>query len=264
MPHYIAVNIAKSDLGYIVVDDMIAAALDFIGIPIRKSEKHHHWATNGVYLYKSSNRDLWQTTPSLNNFVVMAISEAQKSSLESWMKDKNGVGIYLWSKSQWLKFPSIQSIRVDTGKKRYRYFWKLNNGDVEITRAIPITTYQDRAMDYRPADDVFKLSFYMGSDGKPTRKKPAALKAKTTRAKNQEKAEKTAKTSGKNPDLKKSDERKPAEKITIAQDRAWYWVSGDTKPHKEALKAAGGRWSSKRSAWYFTSKPAQEILDLAK
>lgn len=28
------------------------------------------------------------------------------------------------------------------------------------------------------------------------------------------------------------------------------WISGNTKPHKDALKAAGYRWSSKRGAWY--------------
>lgn len=28
------------------------------------------------------------------------------------------------------------------------------------------------------------------------------------------------------------------------------WISGNTKPHKETLKAAGYRWSSKRGAWY--------------
>lgn len=28
------------------------------------------------------------------------------------------------------------------------------------------------------------------------------------------------------------------------------WISGNTKPHKETLKAAGYRWSNKRGAWY--------------
>lgn len=31
----------------------------------------------------------------------------------------------------------------------------------------------------------------------------------------------------------------------------WVWVGGDTKPHKEALKAAKCRWHSKRQKWYF-------------
>lgn len=32
---------------------------------------------------------------------------------------------------------------------------------------------------------------------------------------------------------------------------AWVWVSGDTKPHKETLKAAGYRWASKKKKWYY-------------
>jgi len=28
------------------------------------------------------------------------------------------------------------------------------------------------------------------------------------------------------------------------------WVTGDTKPHKEQLKALGFKWHSKKSAWY--------------
>lgn len=31
----------------------------------------------------------------------------------------------------------------------------------------------------------------------------------------------------------------------------WVWVSGDTKRHKDALKAAGMRWSGKRQRWYW-------------
>ena len=29
----------------------------------------------------------------------------------------------------------------------------------------------------------------------------------------------------------------------------WLWISGDTKPHKEALKACGCRWSSQKKRW---------------
>lgn len=31
----------------------------------------------------------------------------------------------------------------------------------------------------------------------------------------------------------------------------WVWVSGETKRHKDALKAAGYRWSNKRKMWYW-------------
>lgn len=32
---------------------------------------------------------------------------------------------------------------------------------------------------------------------------------------------------------------------------AWVWVTGDTRAHKEALKAAGFFWAAKKRAWYF-------------
>lgn len=37
---------------------------------------------------------------------------------------------------------------------------------------------------------------------------------------------------------------------------SWLWLSGDTKPYKEALKAAGFRWAPKKQRWYFPGKPA--------
>ena len=35
----------------------------------------------------------------------------------------------------------------------------------------------------------------------------------------------------------------------------WVWLSGNTKPHKDAIKAAGFWWASKKSMWYF--RPAE-------
>jgi hypothetical protein len=32
---------------------------------------------------------------------------------------------------------------------------------------------------------------------------------------------------------------------------AWIWLSGNTKEHKDAIKAAGFWWSSPKSMWYF-------------
>ncbi len=32
---------------------------------------------------------------------------------------------------------------------------------------------------------------------------------------------------------------------------AWVWLTGDTRPHKDTLKAAGYWWACKKSAWYF-------------
>lgn len=32
---------------------------------------------------------------------------------------------------------------------------------------------------------------------------------------------------------------------------SWLWIGGETKKHKEALKAAGCRWSRKKGLWYW-------------
>lgn len=31
----------------------------------------------------------------------------------------------------------------------------------------------------------------------------------------------------------------------------WIWLSGDTRPHKDGIKAAGFWWASKKMQWYF-------------
>jgi len=31
----------------------------------------------------------------------------------------------------------------------------------------------------------------------------------------------------------------------------WVWLSGDTRPHKDAIKEAGYKWASKKKMWYF-------------
>ena len=31
---------------------------------------------------------------------------------------------------------------------------------------------------------------------------------------------------------------------------SWLWIGGNTKDHKEALRAAGCRWSSNKKLWY--------------
>jgi hypothetical protein len=39
--------------------------------------------------------------------------------------------------------------------------------------------------------------------------------------------------------------------LTIEICGAWIWVGGNTKPHKEALKAASYQWAPKKALWYF-------------
>jgi hypothetical protein len=42
--------------------------------------------------------------------------------------------------------------------------------------------------------------------------------------------------------------------LDIALIGYWIWVTGDTKRNKEALKAAGLQWHSKRKCWYYKPK----------
>lgn len=39
--------------------------------------------------------------------------------------------------------------------------------------------------------------------------------------------------------------------LTVELCGSWLWISGDTKPHKEALKKVGCRWSSSKKMWYW-------------
>jgi hypothetical protein len=36
----------------------------------------------------------------------------------------------------------------------------------------------------------------------------------------------------------------------------WVWVGGETRKHKDALKAAGYHWAIKKLRWYFAGVPA--------
>lgn len=39
--------------------------------------------------------------------------------------------------------------------------------------------------------------------------------------------------------------------LTIEICGSWIWVSGDTRPHREILKASGYRWAPKKLMWSF-------------
>lgn len=39
--------------------------------------------------------------------------------------------------------------------------------------------------------------------------------------------------------------------IKFEQMGRWIWISGDTRPHKETLKALGCMWSREKQLWYF-------------
>ncbi len=36
---------------------------------------------------------------------------------------------------------------------------------------------------------------------------------------------------------------------------SWLWITGNTKPYKDQLKAIGGRWSHNKNCWYIHNEP---------
>lgn len=44
--------------------------------------------------------------------------------------------------------------------------------------------------------------------------------------------------------------------VTVDLVGAWLWVTGNTYAHKDALKAAGYKWASKKRAWYWHPESA--------
>lgn len=47
--------------------------------------------------------------------------------------------------------------------------------------------------------------------------------------------------------------------VSVKVCGAWAWLHGNTKEHKEAIKAAGYRWANKKAAWYFSPSNAQSV-----
>lgn len=45
----------------------------------------------------------------------------------------------------------------------------------------------------------------------------------------------------------------------------WLWITGETKKHKEALKANQCRWARKKMKWYFAGKPSggRKAMDMS-
>jgi len=46
-------------------------------------------------------------------------------------------------------------------------------------------------------------------------------------------------------------ESKSVGSLTFTQSSDWWWIGGDTYPHREALRDAGAQWSKSRHEWYY-------------
>ncbi|MEP7288629.1 MAG: hypothetical protein ABI947_22985 [Chloroflexota bacterium] len=57
----------------------------------------------------------------------------------------------------------------------------------------------------------------------------------------------------------------PSAGVTLTQSGDWWWIAGDTYPHRETIKQAGAKWSKSRREWYFKGHDLpQAIRDLTK
>jgi len=44
------------------------------------------------------------------------------------------------------------------------------------------------------------------------------------------------------------------------QDTPWWWLRGDTYPHRETLKHCGCRWSKRNKAWYYIGRTLPDAV----
>lgn len=44
--------------------------------------------------------------------------------------------------------------------------------------------------------------------------------------------------------------------LTVELAGSWVWVSGNTRAHKDELKAAGLNWCRSKSKWYLKGRPS--------
>lgn len=51
--------------------------------------------------------------------------------------------------------------------------------------------------------------------------------------------------------------------VTVTLSGTWLWISGDTYPLRDALKAIGCRWSGKRREWYWHAGLVSDIREIA-
>ena len=54
------------------------------------------------------------------------------------------------------------------------------------------------------------------------------------------------------------------EKVEIALVGKWIWISGESKPHKKALKVAGCIWHGKRKMWYWRKATGKRYYSAPK
>lgn len=155
---------------------------------------------------------------------------------------------------------------------------KVKNGNREIPMEYDALIMPVRGLDsYAPKawkDAEGEAARKAAREVREADERRAERKAKRAEAAKEE-AEKPAGNSGAKPEEapKVSPEQEPAQDspeegeqairraaeefgLAIRETSLCLWLAGDTKPHKDALKKAGAKWSAKKGAWYFRKPQA--------
>lgn len=155
---------------------------------------------------------------------------------------------------------------------------KVKNGNREIPMEYDVLIMPVRGLDsYAPKawkDAEDEAARKAAREVREAEERKAERKAKRAEAAKEE-AEKPAGDSGAKPEEtpKVSPEQEPAQDspeegeqairraaeefgLAIRETSLCLWLAGDTKPHKDALKKAGAKWSAKKGAWYFRKPQA--------
>lgn len=155
---------------------------------------------------------------------------------------------------------------------------KVKNGNREIPMQYDALIMPIRGLDeYAPKawkDAEDEAARKEAQEIREAEERKAERKAKRAEAAKEE-AEKPAGDSGAKPEEtpKVSPEQEPAQDspeegeqairraaeefgLAIRETSLCLWLAGDTKPHKDALKKAGAKWSAKKGAWYFRKPQA--------
>ncbi len=133
------------------------------------------------------------------------------------------------------------------------------NGNAEIGMS-----YDALVMPVRGGDDLIPLAWKDAerahSRKEAPRRERAELQKPAEEAPKPEVSPEVPKVSPEAPEISPSAEsvRAVAEGLSleVRETSLCVWVSGDTKPHAAELKAAGAKWSRKKSAWYFRKEDA--------
>ena len=185
--------------------------------------------------------------------------------------ERNGVELTFGEKPSEDVRNSLKSVGFRWHSQRKLWYAKQNAETIGLAEKLTGASPKAKKATSKKASPKAKKASTAKAQPKAEKAQPKAVKAET---KAQPKAESTKAKASKKPAKKaqpKAEELKTiaykgaskpkvsaklikalneTEGLTAELDREWLWVSGDTKPYRESLKALGFHYSGKRQAWW--------------